>query len=233
MNKKYKEQLDKDNFVKLHNAILFNKDFNSNEKIIISTLISFEINNQKCFYSYTDWSVIISSSEMTAKRIMKKLKKQGLIDWKSGYKTKKQVKANEYKIQDLLYRVLYYDEPIPEIKKSKPKKDTKPTRYKENKKQKKPLASTEPLQEKEPVKKDNNKPIKNNPEPIEPIKFKSANEVFEHIKPTLTDKCEWNSDTFIEYYNKNNKLPRIFKEFFKSAKDWDNYTDIKYQGVDL
>jgi hypothetical protein len=181
---------------------------------------------------------------------MKKLKDKGLIDWKSGNSIKN--KANEYQTTELLFRVLFDGEPMPEIKKddtkkSKPKKESKPKKHKE------PSASTEPLQENKPN--NNTKPVKKEPvnkppanggnkkdmkniEPKEPKNNNKANDLlhkddlfddtdnlFDDLKPNFNKGTIYDSMDFMEYFNNNDELPRLTRDDFKTTEGWNNYID--------
>jgi DNA-binding HxlR family transcriptional regulator len=256
MKKIYKEQLDKDTFVKSYDSVSNVEGLNLYEITIINIIFSFERNNQPCYYSYNDWSKILKCSIKTIQRTMKKLKDKGLIDWKSGNSIKN--KANEYETTDLLFKVLSNDEPVPEIKKDDiKKKKSKPKKDNKTKKCKEPSASSGALQENKP---NNSKPSANggNKKDMKNIEssekentnnseslsgkdkddlFDDTDNLFDDLKPNFNKGTIYDSMDFMEYFNNNDELPRLTRDDFKTTEGWNNYINtirkLQSQGVDL
>lgn len=123
-------------FIRSYNQIRYSINIDLSEKEIINTILSFEENNKTCYYPYDKWAIILSCSERTARRTMKKLREKGFINWKTGYNDK----SNRYKTTKLVNDTFFNGE-FKIIHKNKNQNDNKP------KKQQEPSAHTEPLQE--------------------------------------------------------------------------------------
>jgi hypothetical protein len=252
MKEKYKEQLDKDTFVKSYDSVSNIENLNLYEERIINTIFSFERNNQPCHYSYNGWAKILKCSSMHVKNTMKKLKQKGLIDWETGSNYKN--RANRYRTTDLLFKVLSNDEPVKEIKKDDKTKKSKP------KKQQEPSASSGALQETKPN--NNTKPVKKEPvnkppanggikkdmkniEEKEPKNnnkhkddlFDDTDNLFDDLKPNFNKGTIYDSMDFMEYFNNNDELPRLTRDDFKTTEGWNNYINtirkLQQMGVDL
>jgi len=92
----------KKDFVRIPKSIYYNEDFTIEDILLISNIISLEVVNRKCYYSYSQWANILRCSMPKVNRVINKLKQQDWIYWEMGNTGK----SNTYHTTSKLHKLI-------------------------------------------------------------------------------------------------------------------------------